>query len=361
MSFNYRMVTLARDAAGLTQTSLAHLVGISQAFISKAENGFEEPTDDLLAKIAQACDVPVEFFNQPDQILGEGLVDMYHRKRMTLPVKPLRKANADANKCRLEALRLLRTVDFDNAQPFPDFPIEEVGSPEEAAAAVRALWRVPSGPLPDLVALIEAAGVPVYLRDLGHDKLFAMSMPGAAARHVVVLNRRQAASVQRFALAHELGHLTMHMGVSDQERESEADRFAAALLMPADDVRRDLVNLRFNMLGGLKRKWRAPMSAIVRRAHDLGLIDDGRYRNLNIELSKLPGGRKNEPGEFEREEPRLMRHILTQFETDFGYTRPELEELLVVTPRQYATGYMGEQEKPRPIKIERHLRTVTFG
>lgn len=361
MTFNFRMVTLARDAVGLTQTALAHQSGVSQAFVSKIENGFETPTDDLLERFADACCVPAAFFSQDAEVLGEGLVDLYHKKRLTLPIKPLKKANATANVCRLEAIRLLRTVDFEDATPFPEFPIGEVGSPEGAAEAVRALWRVPSGPLPDLIALIEAAGVPVYLVDLGHDKLFAMSMPGTVGRHVIIVNSRLPASTQRFALAHELGHLTMHNGLSSEEMEREADQFAGALLMPREDIRRDLHALRFSALGGLKMKWRVAMSALIYRAHEIGVLDDRRYRNLNIQLSTNPGGRRNEPGEFESETPRLLRHILGHFEDSFGYSRKELQELLVVTPQRLSTDYFGETFTAlRPVNVERRLHSVSI-
>lgn len=359
MTFNFRMVTLARDAAGLTQTALAHQIGVSQAFVSKVENGFEIPTDDLTEKLASACTVPPAFFHQEDTILGEGLVDLYHKKRLTLPMKPLRKANADANKCRLEAMRLLRTVDFDDAKPFPEFPINDFNSAEGVARAVRALWRIPAGPLPDLVALIEAAGVPVYSMDLGHDKLFAMSMPGTVGRHVIVLNNRQPASMQRFSLAHELGHLAMHNGLSSDEMEQQADQFAGALLMPKEDIQRDLSNLRFSMLGGLKLKWKVSMASLIYRAHEIGCLGERQYRNMNIQLSTLPGGRKNEPGEFTPEQPRLLRHVLDHFVDEFGYTREQLQELLVITPDRLASDYFGESNSPvRPVAVDRRLRSV---
>lgn len=361
MTFNFRMVTLARDAVGLTQTALAHQVGVSQAFISKIENGLETPTDELLERFADACDVPAAFFQQEEQTLGEGLVDLYHKKRLTLPVKPLKKANATANICRLEAVRLLHTVDFEDATPFPEFTVDEFGSPEHVAHAVRALWRIPAGPLPDLVSLIEATGVPIYSVDLGHDKLFAMSMPGTVGRHVIVVNNRLSASTQRFALAHELGHLTMHNGLSSDEMEREADRFAGALLMPREDIKHDLRGLRFSSLGNLKMKWRVAMSGLIYRAHEIGAVDERRYRNLNIQLSTLPGGRRHEPGEFPAEEPRLLRHILGTYEESFGYTREELERLMVVTPARLSVDYFGEQAvRLKPVAVDRHLHSVSM-
>ena len=342
MGFNPQMLILAREAAALTQNALALDVGISQALISKIENGFEVPGDDLLRRMATACGVPVELFSQTDDILGEGLVDFYHKKRATLPAKPLRKATALSNMVRLEVVRLLRTIDFLDVAPWPLFSVGEHGSPDEIAGMVRALWRVSAGPMPNLVAIVEAAAVPVFALDLEHDKLSAISMPGLVGRHVIILNSRLPASAQRFALAHELGHLVMHNGVVTNNLESEADRFASALLMPAEDIRPDLRGIRFRDLGALKPKWRVSLAALIMRAHRLAAISDRQYRTFNIELNKLPDGRKHEPGEFEPEQPRLMRHVLDHYQQELGYSPDEICKVMVVTEERLQESYFGE-------------------
>ncbi|MEV4197431.1 ImmA/IrrE family metallo-endopeptidase [Micromonospora globbae] len=359
--FNARMVTLARESEGLTQSALAHLAGISQSQISKIENGFEEPHRDVLEQLAKACEVPVDFFFQREEVLGEGFVDFYHKKRLTLPVKPLKKANALANVRRLEAVRLLRTLEFDSAAPFPFCPTDQSWDPESAAQFVRATWRIPPGPLPNLVALIEATGIPVFVTDLGHEKLSAVSMPGMAGRHVIVLNGMLPASARRFALAHELGHLVMHNGSASDDMERDADAFASALLMPAQDIRPDLRGLRFRELGSLKAKWRVSLAALIKRAGDLGTITERQYRTFYIQLSKLPGGRKNEPGEFDPEEPRLMRYLIEHYLNNLKYSREEVARLMVLNEHKLAEVYFGEApRKLRDMEPKRHLHSVSM-
>jgi len=360
MTFNPKMVTLAREAVGLTQDSLAHEAGISQAFISKIEHGIEIPNDGVLEQIGTACNVPLQFFYQDDVILGEGIVDFFHKKRLTLPAKPLRKANAVANVSRIEALRLLRTLEFPDARPFPAFSTDEY-SPEEAAQAVRATWRVAPGPLPNLVALIEAAATPVFVVNLGHEKLAAISMPGVAGGHVIILNSQLQASAQRFALAHELGHLTMHCGTASDDMERDADAFAAALLMPADDIRPELRGVRFRDLGTLKPRWRVSLAALIRQAHNLGAISDRQYRTFNIQLNGLPGGRKHEPGEFDPEQPRLMRHILENYQREIGYSIDEILGTMVVTRERFDEFYLGApQRRLRAVNAQARTHPVSL-
>lgn len=349
-NINPQMVTLAREAAGLTQGALAQTAGISQAHVSKIEHGLDHPSDEVLESFARECSVPVEFFFQAEPVLGIGIVDFFHRKRQTLPAKPLRRAQALANKTRLESSRLLSTIELEDVQPFPVFPVGQHESPEEVASLVRATWRVPDGPLPNLVALVEAAGVPVLTFDLGHEKLSAISIPGLHGRHVVLLNSSMSASHQRFALAHELGHLVLHDGGLTDDIEREADRFASELLMPAKDIQSHLQGVRFSDLGPLKSVWRVSLAALIRRAHDLGGITDRQYRTFNMNLNKLPGGRKREPGEFPPDEPRLMRHVIDHLRSDLGYSIEDVGNAMCATSATVRSVYLGEPEVSlRPI------------
>ena len=51
------------------------------------------------------------------------------------------------------------------------------------------------------------------------------------------------------------------------------------------------------------------MAALIRRARDLGVISDYRYKELNIELSKA-GWRSREPVEVPPERPRLLADVV---------------------------------------------------
>lgn len=341
MEFNSRMLTLAREATGLTQAAVAQHAHVSQALMSKIENGFDTPSPEFLAKAAEICDVPVGFFEQQDAVLSDTVFDIFHKKRLALPQKPLRKANANVQRLRMETARLLRSVDVPATRPFPVLSLNEHESPAEVALLTRATWRMPNGPLPNLVDAVEATGAPVILADLGHEKLRAMSMAGVTGdnAHLIAVNSRLPASAQRFALAHEVGHLIMHDGAATQDMETEADEFASALLMPATDISPQLRNVRFRDLGELKRRWRVSLAALIYRAHSLGLITERHYRTLNIELNRLPNGRKREPGEFLPEEPKLIRDSIKAYRVEFDYSTDDLCKLMIVTRDRYCSQY----------------------
>ncbi|MGE5624080.1 MAG: helix-turn-helix domain-containing protein [Bacillota bacterium] len=63
MSFQENLRTL-RLARGLTQPALAEKAGIEQSYLSKLENGRSKPSEDVLARLAQALEVKAEALQQ---------------------------------------------------------------------------------------------------------------------------------------------------------------------------------------------------------------------------------------------------------------------------------------------------------
>jgi Zn-dependent peptidase ImmA (M78 family) len=181
--------------------------------------------------------------------------------------------------------------------------------------------------------------------DLGHEKLSAISIPGLNDRHLIVLNSNQSASAQRFSLAHELGHLVMHNGVSSEDMEREADAFAASLLMPRQDIETQLHSLRYRDLGALKSYWKVSLAALIYRAKALGHLTERQSRTFWIELNKLPGGRKHEQGEFPREEPRLLRNVIEHYQSDLGYSEEDLARVIVANKEPFQQKYLGKESQ----------------
>ncbi|MFS3127699.1 ImmA/IrrE family metallo-endopeptidase [Nocardioides sp. Bht2] len=98
--------------------------------------------------------------------------------------------------------------------------------------------------------------------------------------------------------AHELGHLVMH-GAYDtptgREREWEANRFAAAWLMPeADVLASGLRNASVDRIIEAKGRWGVSAMALTHRLHELGVISDWAYTSACRRLSQL-GYRRGEP------------------------------------------------------------------
>ena len=66
---NPKMITVAREARGLTQLELADQAGINRSNISRFEQEFTGFTDDVLEKLIRALRFPESFFLQNQEIL----------------------------------------------------------------------------------------------------------------------------------------------------------------------------------------------------------------------------------------------------------------------------------------------------
>lgn len=120
--------------------------------------------------------------------------------------------------------------------------------------------------------------------------------------------------------------------------------------MPAADISHQLRNIKFRGLGPLKAVWKVSLAALIYRAHELGQITDRHYRTLNMDLNRLPYGRKREPGEFPVEIPTLMSRVVDHYIQELGYSVEEVARLCAAKPQEFRRRYIGEGEYPESIE-----------
>lgn len=118
----------------------------------------------------------------------------------------------------------------------------------------------------------------------------------------------------RLTIAHELGHLVLHTDrpfVTDAQAEKEANRFAAAFLIPHDRALEAFGagRLTLDRYAHLKAGWGISIQALVVRSHQLGVIDTDRQRSLFIQIGNR-GWRRNEPVPVGMEIPLLAGKLL---------------------------------------------------
>lgn len=336
------LVALAREARGLSQAELADRMGMSQAQVSKVENGWPAPPG--FERCAAALRMPLTFFQVSDPVLGPGLSEYFHRKRRATGMKLLRTVYAQNSIQSLHVAWLLRSVEVPVS--IPKFNLEDMGSPQQAAAALRALWRLPAGPIRSVVSCIEAAGGIVLERPMGSISaggLDGLSQPISGMPPLFFINSEAPASRRRWTLAHELGHVVLHETPSDGA-EQEADDFAGAFLAPPAELRADLLMQPISLprLVELKAKWGMSMAALARRARQLEAIDQSAYTHIFIRLGK-EGWRRREPGEGDipPERPMAMRNLLDLHRTQLGYSDEALARLLHLSVDDLYQEYLG--------------------
>src|SRR6266508_4411495 len=148
------------------------------------------------------------------------------------------------------------------------------------AGALRASWALPPGPAPNVVELLESHGVAVIRLPLGSVDVDAFSLPLPDHPVVVLGSDKNDRARSRFDAAHELGHLVMHgeqfWGLPQVEKH--AHQFAAAFLMPCEDIYTELPERAdWPQLFNLKQKWQVSLAALLMRAKTLGRMTDANY------------------------------------------------------------------------------------
>ncbi|HEV7774268.1 MAG TPA: XRE family transcriptional regulator [Conexibacter sp.] len=330
------MVRLAREKLELTQTVTARRSGISQARLSRLESGQQvilAPQE--IDQLAETLKVPRGFLEQPAMPAAAPLF----RKRAIRSARRVAGIQARLNFAVLIAQRLLDAgVDLDAPQRFPepgDFAADE---PENAAAVLRRDWRLPTGPVDDLTEVIESAAGLVLNVDFGtSDAIAAFIATRNDGRLWFLVNTRETAGDRiRLSLAHELGHAVLHRllpGVDEAEVESQAFRFAAALLLPPDTFDRAVPYdaLTLGHARELKRVYGVSLQAIIRAAHDRQRISRSRYTSLYKQLSARQW-RMHEPDPIPVELPQLWPDVLDVHRAEHGYSDTDLAAFAHVSP-----------------------------
>jgi len=305
---NGERVKQARELRGLTQAALAKRIDVLQSTISKIESGQIQPTEQTLQGIIFQCGFPLAFFQQ-ETTVDFPLGSLLYRARASL-------TKVD----REQALQYARTVyeEFSFlARRIRKIPISlprVSDDPQTAARLTRsALGLSPDSPIENLIRSIERAGVIVLglPRPLKNVDAFSTWVVRQEMAPVMLLSATTSGDRLRYSVAHELGHLVMHHMIQGEisRLETEADEFAAELLMPAEAMRREFRRpITVPLLLRLKQRWKVSIQALARRAHDLKILSLGQYKYLMKQISKM-GWRKSEPGPISIEKPRALRKM----------------------------------------------------
>ena len=341
---NYRMVTLARESRGLTQSEFAAELGITQGKVSKIEQGLLAISEQLLEAVSSCLGYPPGFFCLTDSVCAHGI--NLHRKRAALSKRTLCKIDAHLNICRIHLHKLLGELEI-SGDGIPEISVNKAVSPEVIAKKLRKLWKVPAGPVENITALLEKAGCVVINCDFDSQLIDGVSSRSADLPPLIFVNKDIPGDRLRFTLAHELGHLVMHSSPT-LEMEDEADAFASEFLMPREEITPLLQHTTLAKLADLKRTWKVSMASLLVRSDHVGAITPRQKQYLWMQLSKA-GYRTKEPTQLNivRENPRLLTLVLDYHLNENGLAKEDIAEMLAINCDEFEKIYMGKQPEER--------------
>jgi IrrE N-terminal-like domain len=306
------------DAAAMSKVAFSERIRLTPDKLSKALGGTRRFTSLELALIAEVGGVTVDWLltgRQPVRpaiaaraLAADVLPEPVSLETVTGPVSQA-----------YEVLGLLgRSPDLPSMPELRDLPryIDQ----GEALAADALTWLRAKGVA--ALATLDSEAMMTALEDVFGIDIGIASLPtglsGLAwqtdAFRLVLLSPTEVWTRQRFTLAHELGHILardaqqliperqMTPGRRQDRTESRANAFAAALLMPSEDVVEAIrTALADEGVGSLSEarfadlvvRFRVSPSALLARLGKLRLVDSetqGRLRGLTTEFCHLVAG-----------------------------------------------------------------------
>ena len=303
-AFNGERLKKARVYRGLTVAELADKAQCLRQTISMYENGKTKPNDnETVLRIANALSFPAQFFTENEVPVSMG--STYFRALLTTN-KRYRAEQIQKMEFLAQIYSFLQEyIDFHELQ-LPDF---SNCSPEEAAAKLRDFWKLGKRPIDNLIHEVEQRGILVTCFETSTDDVDAFSqmvdINGKTVFLIAFSSNKKSAARIHFDVAHELGHICLHEWSEDvealsreefKEREDEANRFAAAFLLPEESFGADAKRnpLRIPYYTELKRKWKVSIQAMSRRAWKLDIVSLDEYQMI-IRTLQRRGLRKDEP------------------------------------------------------------------
>jgi Zn-dependent peptidase ImmA (M78 family)/DNA-binding XRE family transcriptional regulator len=327
-------ISIARQRRSVSKKDLADMIGVAPNTILRYENGAFQVPRDMLEKIAQALEFPVEFF------CGDDLIELRRDNASFrgMASKSLRTMDA-ALASGVIAFLLDDWIARQFSRPEPNTLDLQHEDPVAAAMLIRQYWRLGDKPIQNMIFLLEANGIRVFsLAETTNDiDAFSLWRDGIP---YVFLNRYKSPERSRFDAAHELGHLCLHKhGGAGSERkgdniEREANSFAGAFLMPENDVRAICSRPIYSVddIKNYKRRWLVAASALNYRLRELNIISDGKCKSNYVEMSRR-GWLKNEPESIRREQSAILQDIVDDCNAR-GLTKSKIANSLCVPPSE---------------------------
>lgn len=292
--FNPKRLREARMVRGMSMMELAESIGVSKQAISQFELGESVPKAETMMALIHALGFPKSFFyKQNEQYVG----NTFFRANVTATKKS---REMQLNKSLLAGyvvdylekwiefpqLNLPDTKSFTNSE-------WDIASIERLANHTREYWGLGDSPIGNIVNLLERNGIMVFSMHMDREKIDAFCQHRRGRPFIFLGNDKQSAARRQLDGAHELGHRLMHEDVNNdllsrdefKRVEEQANRFASALLLPAEAFARTVTSTSLLHFVELKKYWKVSMAAMIYRCRDLSLITEGKYTSLFKQMS----------------------------------------------------------------------------
>jgi Zn-dependent peptidase ImmA (M78 family)/transcriptional regulator with XRE-family HTH domain len=304
-----------RESSGWTITDVSNHLEIPEDTVLEWEDGNKYPTFNEISKLAKAFKRPSAafFLARPE-----------YEPPMPQDFRRLPNTSASFTKKTIEAFRRARNLQSASKELMDNLDLEVKSdvitaslrdSPENIAISVRELLGISieeqTGCKDKYRAFkmwrncVENVGIHVFQFPMELSELRGFTIIDSHP-YAIVLNSSDDIQARIFTLFHEYGHILLHESAlctpetptidrRGAEIEGWCNRFAAASLLPADEVSKEYHRFGLEQYARIANKYKVSQYATLTRLVSLKLISDRQYTDevykLKAKLYKKPEGR----------------------------------------------------------------------
>jgi Zn-dependent peptidase ImmA (M78 family)/transcriptional regulator with XRE-family HTH domain len=326
----------AREARGFQLEPFAELLGVTKQAVARYESGLSSPSGDVMGKIIATTGQPPQFFVTPRHRAGispfwRGLkrMEKHHRKRITRRLEWARDATAYVEQFIHLPDVSLPTVDF-------DYTSDDFDQIEHAADQLRDHWGLGRGPLRGLSTILESFGFILIREKVACADMDAVSCWQDGRPYVLFSADVDSGPRNAWNLAHEAAHVLLHSEVEItadnlSEIETQANRFAGALLLPQETFSREVRVTSLNHFLFLKYKCVVAISAMAYRCKDLNILSANQFSYLMRQMNAFRI-KKREPLDerFQVRAPSMLGDSIKLLINNGVQNRAQIEDALAL-------------------------------
>lgn len=315
----------------MSKTALAEACGVSTMAISNYESGKRKPDIEMINKLADVLGIYVVDF------LASRKSNLSFDHREFRKHSVLTKSQQEYVRESVEEYfgRFFDVVDCLGGDPLPKPPrcntLTKTGDYEEDAKTLRRYINLPEeGPLDEIVGALENKGIMVLEIDIENNHFSGMN--GFVNEFpYIVINKNMRPERKRTTIIHELIHLMFTWDENkEKENEKEATAIAGAVLVPKNDILRELGIHKSDVTKDMAlvcNEYGVSMYLLVKRASQANIISESKEKDFYIRANKA-NYKNTEPSRTKEEPPMLFKQLVYRAVNEEEISKQRGAELL---------------------------------
>ena len=315
----------------MSKTALAEACGVSPMAISNYESGKRKPDIEMIKRLAEVLGIYVVDF------LASRKSNLSFEHREFRKHSVLTKSQQEYVQESVEEYfsRFFDVIDCLGGKPLPEPPVcnalTKSDDYEENAKQLRRHIGLPEeGPLDEIISILENKGIMVLEIDIENDHFSGMN--GFVNEYpYIVINKSMRSERKRTTIIHELAHLMFAWDENkEKENEIEATAIAGAVLVPRNDLLRELGIHKSDITKDMTlvcEEYGVSMYLLVKRASQVKIISESKAKDFYIKANKV-NYKNTEPPRVKDEEPTLFKQLVYRAVNEEGISKQRGAELL---------------------------------